>query len=256
MNLQETAKYLEDLGEALKRGTERFIGAVPVLTRQTMERLASQKLHSTKETYLDALNINVDSNILIVTLDEDSWLANAVETGVDGWDMKTTHLRSPKAKISAKGYKYLRIPIGKTKDGSGGPSAKGQELQEKIRKVLMGKPAFGAMKTKTLTDGRVVEQQKLLIESDPALKGFYRMRSYTDFNDYHANKGKRKSWQYVLFRTMTNNPEARSKWEHPGIKPAHIFRDTERWLTESIPAIAESIYGAEIEALNKKYGGS
>lgn len=254
MDLQRTVQYLQELSDALTRATSQFIGAVPVLTKQHMERLATQKLNSTRQDYIDALKVKLDGTILVVELDPENWLANAVETGIDGYDMKATHLKSPKARLSKKGFRYMRIPMSKSKEGKGGPSPQGQALQTRIREVLMNKPAFGLMRTKTLMDGRVIEQQKLNTAQDPLLKGFYRMRSYDSFDDFHRNKNSRKPWQYVLFRTMSENPMQRSQWKHPGIKPVHIFRDTERWLEEAVPALAESVYGAEIEAVNKKFG--
>jgi len=41
----------------------------------------------------------------------EGWLATAIESGVDPFDMKPGMLASPKAKVSKTGNRYLNVPI-------------------------------------------------------------------------------------------------------------------------------------------------
>lgn len=251
-DLLQLAEYIKNYSDALKRGVEKFSKSLPILTQQHISQEARQKLNDTREEYLAAVKSKFVGTVLLVELDRDSWIANAVETGIDGFDMKANHLRSPKARTGKNGYRYIRIPIGKKKGSPGGSTPKSQEFQQKINEVL-DRPKFGMKRLKGLMDGSVVESQAVMTD-EPMLKGFYRVRQFETAQAYHSGRAK-PAWQFVLFRTMTNNPAARSKWQHPGIKPVHIFRSTERWLESTVEGLAASFIQAEVDALNRRMGG-
>lgn len=242
-------EYVQGAADAIGRGLRNLIEASPQLTRQHIEQLARQRLHSTRENYMSAVDSKVVDYALVVTLDPENWLAHAVEEGVDPFNLKQMLSTSKKVRISKEGFRYLRIPIGKEKGGSGGPSQKGQDLQKKINQVLE-RPKFGMTRLKALHNGTVIETQRIQ-SADPQLKGLYRTRQHASAQAYH-DKRSRPAWQVVLFRTMSEKPGT-SKWLHPGIKPVAIFRDTEQWIVQAMPDLLDSFVGAELEAFNKRF---
>jgi hypothetical protein len=74
--------------------------------RHTIEQ-ANQKLHTRKETYIQALSISKDDDAWLLVLDESAmW----IEEGQSPFDMKPGLLNSPKAKQGKNG-KYLVVPF-------------------------------------------------------------------------------------------------------------------------------------------------
>lgn len=246
--LLKTIEYLVAYGDGLKAGVDKFVRAVPIYTQQQIRAEAKKRLNSTAEHYVSHTKVKLEENVLLVQLDRDDWLVKALESGIGAFGMKEKTLNSPKARISKAGYRYMTIPIGKQKGGQSG-TEKGQEFQKRINEVLQS-PKFGLRRLKTLMNGQIVESQQVLTD-DPVLKGFYRTRMFEDSSTYHSNK-KSAKWQYVLFRTMSENPASLSQWEHPGIKPAHILRAVERWLDQSLEPLLESFIEAEIKAVNER----
>jgi len=254
--LVKMISYLRAYGHALEDGINKFSSALPLFTKQHITRKANQKLNSTKNAYLQAVSVKMIDFVLVVELDRDSWLANAVESGVGQFNMKAGHLQSSKAKLSKEGYRYLRIPIGKDPNKPapiGERPEKSQEIQRRIVDVLI-KPKYGLRKVKRNPDGSVYETQKVMTH-DPMLQGFYRTRRFDTAEDYYGGK-KKPTWQFVLFRTMSENPKSKSNWDHPGIQPAHIFRDTEKWLHQAVGQLLSDFIQSEVDTLNQRFGES
>jgi hypothetical protein len=248
--LENLINYMVGFGEAMQRGVDKFATSLPIYTKQHISSVASKRLNSTKEHYLSKTTVKMEDYVLMVSLDSEDWLVNALETGADPFNMKQGHLNSPKARVSKSGYKYIRIPIGKEKDGDGGPSAKGQDLQARINEVLK-KPRFGPKTAPKISiEGGVYETQKI-INGDPMLQGFYRTRKFDSIEEFHS--GKKPKWQFVLFRTMSENPQSMSKWDHPGIQPVHILKDTEMWLAKEVPNLLDYFLEEEIRNFNQEF---
>ncbi len=106
-----------DVKKLLKENEERMYEIIDTLadvSRAEWIRLAGERLHSTYREYVMGLNTSESivktgkgfSQVSLV-----GWLPNAVENGLPSFDMKPGFLASPKAKVSKKGKKYLRIPL-------------------------------------------------------------------------------------------------------------------------------------------------
>lgn len=231
---------------AVETGVQKFLSSVPLITKQHISTLARNKLQSSRETYLNALKVDMTNYVLVFELDEDDWLANAVEDGAPGWDMKKTHLKGPKVKTSKKGFKYRVIPMEKTKGYKPG-TEKGEAYQEKIEQALKNLPTLGvgAKKLQVLMGGKVRESQKIN-SLDPMLGGFYRTREFASKEEFHAGKKKPK-WQYVMFRVMSENPSQKDKWLHPGVQPSYILRETETWIDANFPKMLEKAIDQELK---------
>lgn len=223
--LREDLQKVIDYTDAIITGVEKFIGFVPTMIDQHIKTLANKRLDKTKDAFLDAVSMSVESDYLVVILDPDNWLANAVESGADSFDMKETHLKSPKAKTSKSGHKYMVIPIKRGKSTRPGGTEKAQMYQQAMNEALT-KPKYGPRKVKIEPSGEVNVTQALMT-SDPLVKGTVRNRRYKSVKDYHEGTGLLSS-QHVTFRVMSEK-QAKDKWVHPGITPVSIFKDTEYW---------------------------
>lgn len=246
-----TIEFLTNYVTALETGVNKFAEALPLLTEQHIRKTARTRLNSTFGHYMSKVKVKMEDYILVVELDKEDWLANALEEGIDAWSMKQTHLRSPKAKTSKAGYRFMNIPIGVDKNKTPGTD-KGKELQKKINAAL-NQTKVGIVKLKVLQGGKVQETQEIKT-GDPSFGGLYRTRIRDSVNDLTDRSKRAPNWQYVLFRTMSENPESVSKWEHPGIKPANIFRSTDRWLAENIEPLLESFIEEELQKFTSGMG--
>lgn len=246
-DLQKMVEYMKGYAKAMETGVNLFVKTIPVLINQDIKTRAGKKLDSTRDEFLSAVNVKFSGYVLLVELDPDNWIANAVESGIGQFDMRSSLLNSPKAKRSKNGFRYMSIPIGKKKDAKSANNDKSKEYQKRINEVL-AKPKFGMQKMSQTQDGRVFERQEVLT-NDPMVKGLYRTRQYENSSQFFSG-AKKPNWQYVLFRTISDNPLSKASWQHPGIQPANIFRDTEQWLNSNAETLLNSFIEDELKAID------
>lgn len=243
--LREDLQKVLEYTDAVITGVEKFIGFVPTMIDQHIKTLANKRLGNTKQNFLDAVSMSVESDYLVVVLDPENWLANAVEDGADSFDMKQTHLRSPRAKTSKSGHKYMVIPIRRGKSTKPSGTEKSQMYQQAMNEALQ-RPRYGPRNVQIMPTGEVMVTQKLITEN-PLVKGTVRNRRYKSVKDYHEGTGLLSS-QHVTFRVMSEKQGA-DKWVHPGIKPASIFKDTEFWFYTVADESLQKFIENEIERL-------
>jgi len=246
----DVIQYLQNYIAALEVGVHKFIQALPIYTEQHIRQEANRKLNTTKEQYLSAVSAKIKDYVLIVELDRDNWIANAVETGADAFNMKEGLLNSKKAKRSKKtGFRYISIPISKDKNVPGG-TEKSQDYNARLNQILI-QPKFGLKQLKSQLDGSVVETQQIQ-NTDEKMGGLYRTRKHKSAEAFHSGKSRPK-WQFVMFRTVSDNPVSKTgaKWDHPGIKPVNIFRSTEQWLNQAVDTMMGSFIQSELDKVRK-----
>jgi hypothetical protein len=267
--LGNIAIFIQEYVSAIRKGFENTVALLPGLIEQHIETQAREKLHSSRETYLSAVKVSIENYVIIVEMDEDNWLACAVEQGASAWDMNNPpggggHLNSSKAKISKEGYKYMRVPMGKEAGGKAGPSERSKMIQEKINAVMkrpqIGGPSkyytqFGSrMKAGIYPGGKIVESQEIKTD-DPDISGMYRQRTFANAAEFNQKKGNSKGmpkWALTMFRTISENP-ASKHWQHPGITGVEIFKDTERWMNMTIEKFLEKQIETEIAKITQKF---
>lgn len=244
--LSEAMRQVESYVAGVEAAVHKFIDVIPHLTTQHIAQVAKTKLHGTLDDYLGSLNAKVEDYVLTVEIDPGNWIANAVEGGVGAFDLRKTLLSSPKAKTSKAGHKYMVIPMGKDKNNPGGTD-KSRDFQKRIRDVLL-KPKLEISKIKMGAGGTVIETQKI-INDDPVLQGFYRTRTFDNAAELFSGT-KKPTWNHILFRVITDNPDSEASWWHPGITAAKILPETERWLDREAKGILEGFLEAELKARN------
>ena len=240
----EILQHLENYVKAIEVGFTKFIQYLPIAAEQHIHNQANQLLNSTKDNYVLAVSSKVSESLLVVTLNADNWLANAVESGVGAFEMKPGHLASSKIHVSAEGHRYIRIPMGQSASRVTSGTDKGREFQKRILDVI-GQKKFGIRKLSINMDGSVASQEQVL--GDPGIGGLYRVQKFESAESFHG-RGMPTATQYILFRTMSDKPGT-SDWKHPGIKPVYIFRETESWLGSVIEAMAVGFIEAELKRI-------
>ena len=147
------------------------------------------------------------------------------------------------------GYRYAVVPMGKDPNSRGGGTDKSQMYHKAIQKALE-KPSFSPSSFRMINTGRFTGKTaeiQQVFSADPLLRGFYRTRIFDDATQIKNNKGKK--WNFILFRIMSENPASNSKWEHPGIKPQFILKETERWLNNNLEDIFNEFLDEELNML-------
>lgn len=256
------------LRDSLQSAVNKYPGHVLQNTNAFIRKKAGEKLKSTQAAYLAAVKLKIEQGgILVVSLKGDSWIANAVENGIDSFNMKRGLLDNPTnkelVKISKKGYKYRSIPLGIDPTRKGG-TAKSQEYQQNLSDLLdnhaavSGKfddhPAFGNSRAIELgkdqsgRDRGVRETQKFN-GADPVMRGLHRFRDFESRQamDAFKKKGGNAPWKYALFRTVSENPfsETGATWDHPGIKPANILKATSSMLDDKLESMLYDLIKSE-----------
>lgn len=236
---EDLVNFVNDYINAVEQGVKRAISSAPLLIRQDFAAKARTHLHSSLQEYMAALDIDLKDNMLVVTLDN-SWLAKAVEDGQDPFSLKDTLLNSPKAKLSKLGFRYMSIPLSVSKSATSGTD-KGKKLQEKIKEALKD-PIFNSPKIGRMRDGSIKMTEELNT-ADPQLKGIYRIRN---FENMEAIGSQPRASQYIMFRTISQNPLSRSQWDHPGIQPRKLFPKVESWANMTLSSIMVDIISDEV----------
>jgi hypothetical protein len=265
--LIQAVAFLQSYVAALSNALDNTVLMLPGLVRQHIETEARNKLTTSRDEYISALSVKMDNYVLIAELDEENWLACAVEKGASGWDMNQTHLKSSKAKVSKSGYRYLTIPIGKEVGGKAGPSKRSQDIQKKINEV-MKRPTFktdklggsvnrlhtklgGLYMPGIYPGGQIVQSQQIDTGSDPDISGLYRTRVFANSEEYYQKQSSKKGmpkWNLVMFRTMSENPLSKH-WLHPGISGVHLLQTAEAWTWGIVERLLEENIKKELQKI-------
>jgi hypothetical protein len=216
---------------------ETVLDDVATAARAKWIRLAQTELHSSKRDYIDSIqDVEGSGNERIIALV--GWLANAVENGMEAYDLRDTLLGGGKGKKSKDGHRYRAIPFRHGTPGSGGQGGTpmgsrmgpqgGQSLAwaSQGQASRLGKRIYAAAKQ--------LEQGSRLRTSERRRKGFIQVPKLAPWHKTDIFSGMtkvRKTYaaatqsQYMTFRTISDaNPAG---WIHPGIQARHLARQVE-----------------------------
>jgi hypothetical protein len=267
--LLNVAQFIQNYISALSRAIDNTALMISGIVRQEIETQARNKLSTSREEYISALSVKVENYVLIMELDEKNWLACAVEKGATSWDMNQTHLKSPKAKISKQGHRYMSIPIAKEAGGKAGPSERSKEIQRKINEVMQ-RPSFKTDKVSgsvnrfhtkfgdkyqpgIFSGGPIVQTQQINTGMDKDISGLYRTRVFANSEEFYqkqANKKGMPKWSLVMFRTMSENPLTKH-WIHPGITGINLLQSTNQ---NFVPGMMQRLLDENIKAEMRAIG--
>jgi hypothetical protein len=227
-----------------QKGNVSFINQLPVRFKSTISNFARQRLNHSAENLISSIQIDLKEDLLVVAIDPENWLAGAVEEGKERWEMATSqsHLKG-NTKMGRNGrYKIIPLrlwttsPLAKTKTG--------MDYFDKVKAILK-KPKFGNRKWTNQTKEGAFTVRREVLHDDPDLQGMFNVREYESQEAFLLG-AKPKQSQYILFRTMSEKFSA-TKWVHPGIKPAHILKDSLKLIENEIEQDWEKTVNAELQ---------
>jgi hypothetical protein len=239
--LYQMIDSVASLTHAFQLGNTKFINDLPYQFKETIGVLASKRLDHSAANFKESVLWDLEDDILIVQLDPDNWLANAVESGANSWPMVKTHLKN-KTKISKEGFKYKVIPLRVWTTSASAKTKTGIDYFNKAKAALK-KPQFKNQTQKQGPQGAVIVKEELIAE-DAELQGMFRVREFASQQAFLEQK-RPKQTQYVLFRTMSEKyPE---KWVHPGIAPANILKDALTLIESELEKRWDTMIQAELQ---------
>lgn len=244
----ELEDFAANFDNAIKKSMNKAMAALAAQTQKYIVEQANQKLHSTKDMYLENLDRFQDDNgNWIISLDASVvW----IDDGAPEWDMKPFFLKSTKAKTNKKGEKYLIVPFEHNKNKKNMNfsqrdllSAIKSELSSigvdlnKIETNKSGTPKLGLVRSLDITNrpnkigegpgmgsGRLGDVRQGS-SGTPFLKG---IRIYQNkVKDKKGNENIQKS--VMTFRTVSENNKNINAWRHPAVEGKHIFEDAAKW---------------------------
>lgn len=194
-------------------------------------QLASMNLHTSKAQYLDSIqDIEVREGERVISLV--GWLAEAVETGVESYDLKTGLLRCG-ARKSKAGHRYRPIPFrhatpGATTGQAGAPMG---ERYGPVHQASLATPGALSQGAAAALGKAVYKEAKKLKAGQrlPVGAGGAKKLASWHATDLFAGMAKRsmqypsgkQTSGYLTFRMVSENPNienAGAKWLHPGIE--------------------------------------
>lgn len=230
-----------------KKAMEEGLHALAVQTHAHIVEEVQQKLHSSREKYLDALHIREEDGAWFITLDEEAMF---IEEGMEQHEMIDDLLKSPKAKTAADGSKYMVVPF-KHNKGPASQTPAQKSLADTIKKELksrggswgkMEKNADGSMKTGLVHSFDIMKEPIKTHEGPgqghgpigsvrqgntgiPHLQG---VRVYQ--KEIKGANGKTHMEKSVMtFRVASSKQKGSGKWVHPGLEAKLFLDEAAEW---------------------------
>lgn len=223
---------LSDIGNQIESAVDSIGQQIAVQAYSHAATLASTKLHSTKEPFLQALAIGKeDDGTWLLVLDASAmW----IEENSPGGSMLDSLLNSPKAKTGKSGEKYLSVPFQQNKPNAAtsltatvanAMSSKGLSLSG-IESHANGQPKTGLLHSFDIPTPKGSSSKNLEGPSGiPFLKG---VRVYQ--SQKTDKTGKSKTERFVAtFRMASESQRGKGIWDQPSRDGAHIMDETYDW---------------------------
>lgn len=188
---------------------------------------AGKTLKQTKQQYQRAIYIEKpDSNSLIVGLA--GWLPNAVEQGIQPFDMKPNFADSDKRKIKKDGGWYLTVPF-----RFANPQALGEstifanvmpgKVYEVAKRVLADRTQ--SLKVTQLPDAFRIKGVRPEVMNKDTGQIFQAYEHKNSIYEGMRNVGGERHSQYMTFRRVSDLSDPMA-WIHTGIQAAHLMEKT------------------------------
>lgn len=207
------------------------------------ENKAKSTLKSSRSDYIRSIRVDSQGRFTgRAYLDPITWLANAVEMGVSGFDMKRGMLNSPKAKQGKNG-KYLTIPF-----RFATPSAIGDSsvfagimpvaVQRAVIKQEKSNPSSPGLKL-----GDIPQQYQMPKSHSLRMrlrsKGFDKLKSNTQMTSkFEGVRRNSSGGGYVTFRRVSEFSDD-AAFQHPGIEERDIAGQALSIYESRIPDIVD-----------------
>lgn len=220
-------------------------------THAKMVELASEKLHTRREMYVESLHMAEEDGVWFISLDAK---AKWIDDGMPEHSMLESLLASPKAKTAADGSKYLVVPFEHSKKPSQQTPAQ-KDLLNTIKKELksfkvpykgietdeQGKPKLGLLHSFDITTKPIKTRQGPGQGHGPlgAVKqgptGVPFLKGVKIFQHEVEKEGQTSVQRSIMtFRVASSKHAAEgNRWLYPGIEGVSIFEEAEKWAIET-----------------------
>jgi len=247
-------------------------------------RLAQQQLSSSKRDYIDGIQPIEVTGPFERTIALVGWLPNAVENGIDGWDMRKTLLKDgPGVRTSKSGKKYRAIPFRHGTPGSQGQAGapmgrrygpQGAQSLAHAAEGLMDKGAAAALGKAVYNHAKRLQQHDSLghtvrgrrrtyfydrtrnvnvavpkLASHHSTDIFAGMRKTTAKLSGPLQEGKRRGshTQYMTFRMISEaNPEG---WQHPGMTARNLHVQVEEHVQKLVARAVQAAVNSAFKGM-------
>jgi hypothetical protein len=235
---------------------EGLLDNLAMAARAKWINLAKAGLHSTSQEYIQGLQeIESHKGVRVIVLA--GWLPNALENGLEEFDLRDTILSSPKAKTSADGHKYLAIPFRHATPGTVGQAGPAMGMRygpqgalsrawasgghfSMAEAEMKGKALYGRAKGLTMVHHSRTAHSGATTTSiirRPGARLGHQADLFPKLAPWHSTDiyaGMQKQGkQYFTFRTISDrNPQG---WIHPGLEPRHFAQQVDEHIQNLMP---------------------
>lgn len=208
------------------------------------------------EEYGRSLQIYQEEDNIILRFQPESWLIEAMENGCPPFSIKEAML-SKKSKISSKGYRYRSVSIS-DREKRGTPQLPLTESSEAVisdsKTIIRGLKYKYKLIFEGNEAGGYVRKESFFIpssdETKKPRKAFDRIRQFRSETAFKTRQRPRTT-VYQNIRTMSDNPESLSDWEHPGFNnPFRIFENMIDWCENETAKTIEELIKEDIAEIN------
>lgn len=236
----------ESLGAAEIGAIDNAIESLAISTRDKWVALAKEKLKSARSEYVRGLQEksslkktgSLEYEVALV-----GWLPNAVEGGINPFDMKPGLLGGKNA--AKNDGKFATVPFRHFKGAKAAERvSKAPNYKKDLANVLKNSGLDKVIKD---SKGKAIEGKvgvasgtsKLGIKK---LKPHHKSTIFEGLTKYQKNYKKSTGSQLMTFRRVSRNSDPAS-WLHPGLPGVHLMRDVEKYVREQSDLIFKTIAG-------------
>jgi len=236
------AEKFKELADEVQQDLNKGVAQLAASTHAKVAEMANNELHSSKKIFTDNLGFQqIAPGLWVVSIDEKAlWIEEGIEPQTD---MKPGLLKNA-TDHDKNGYRIRTIPFEHSKPSSQ-MNGYAQILQAKIKSELKkrdipykkierhenGSPRLGKLHTFDFKAGRA----KSSWTDDPLTR-------VTIYQTLTRTGNVRRD--IMTFRTVSDSPEQKNKWIHPGIDGKKFLDRAQAWAeytweNEILPAILE-----------------
>lgn len=273
INLSDLMPH-ELLGLLSLQSLEATLDTLAASARVKWVRLAQTELKSSRQAYVNGIGeIETIPGMRVIALS--GWLANAVEKGIDAWDLRETVLFGRASHVGQDGSLYVHVPFRHGTPGTTG--LVGAEIGSAYGPHGASSRAAGGL----LTGGQAEEFGKELYQSAKRLRtrtkrkgpgsmsersvaGAYRaaggrgsplLQPHHQSSIYSGMRRERKPYvsktgktttqsQYVTWRTISEGKG--DGWWHPGIEARNLSERVSDHVGSILPSIMKKAVAAAV----------
>jgi hypothetical protein len=258
--------FLRSLDKTLAEAAKRVNRELAESGKNKAIELAASRLHSRRKMFIEGVStFEAEQGVWVLHLDAKvRW----IDDGMGQHDMLDNLLSSKKAKRAKDGSVYLIVPFRHgTGVGKGSATPAQMDLTTTI-KSEMKQRGIPWSKMETDSSGKVklgrihsfdIGNRPLKTANAPGQgkgpigdvrQGPTGIPFLQGISIYQKEDGKGGFKKDIMtFRIASSKHRGQGRWQHPGLKPVHIFDDTVKWMHETLDQKIVPQLMAEVQSM-------